>query len=1183
MDDIRLEISGIDEISMIILEVPGLLTPITGLQAVTTTTQAIGFPASSILSVDQYGNLVSSLDLPTLAALLNPYLTVSPLPPVTVPPLVVTSSAPINVGFSFSPVSGVTYSATLQTLAGVSLATVATTGSGSFHVPGGSYQVALAALRTSDNSAASGAPVSIATGIATPTVTRAAQVPFLFSNRTNVAYLPAATIGVYPVQTPDWPDQYVLATTGAITVPMSAAMIVSKPTVQATVELAIPNTTGILTVTDGERAATATVVDGSATWTVAESNEMSARCEVTIDACRKPGDSTYLPFGYIYPGNYYKRGQWSWDSAWACGIAAKMSSAYIGYAKGWAKSWATHIVAPGDPAGRAGATPLRVGTALENAAGVEDTGPQQWLWGWAVRRIYQADGDLTFVNAMYPWLKAAIVYFDNVDADSSGLYSISGTTSGSVLDTWNTISTRRADVDGTTVDSFWMDLNPYPADPNHTFRTSCVDPELSSLLARNATEMAALATAIGNTGDAAIWTAKAASITAAIRAYCWDEKFNRFQWIERAELARSCGTVGATNAGLASITITSTVNQWLPSGKLLLPGGVVAQPLNTVELIANIPTVVALTSPLSGAVTAGSVTYRRFAAVDNLGAQAAPLFANVATAPQATAVKNHLFTTLDGATPTAFEVFFGSSVRGNQHTETEWIQWKPLIQPGALVNATSVTIAAGTTGIRIGYRVTDTDNFVYGNTLPPSVLPLAENRQWWHPEWEKVTASRPLVVTVTWIRSGTTAPIIKLFDNTLTLVSSLIPAVPAGADGQPVTATVTFTNTCIPGVVELAGNSASVTVKKVKITTMPKGWTYNAPNGGFTCTPRFSRTHLSKPLDRFVEINVGPYLGIDYWKGDIWPPQNYWAIIGLHNYGFTEAVTAAKEYARQVLLDTRLWNTYWNADQGFWERSNSFGYQTGSNWYAWGCLPYIAGLETGAIPQPSVIGSLARIRINASNGNLLNPSGTVAAVNDRIQTFIDRGSLAINGTQTVSGNQPQLQQVSGQNVIAIDATRGDHWNFPDNSLDSNFAAGGEVFIVEAVASVGVASGHWAISGAGSADYYTFGGAIYDSCGSTVRRDAISPGSVDLTQFNIYSVRSAPGEHTFRLNGNVIATYATNTVKWQDTAAERPIRVGVSRDLQTGTRSVKEFIVTNLLTDPQRTALIAELKALHGIA
>ena len=1124
---------------------------------------------------------LTATQLTALAAALAPYLASLP-PPLTVPALTVTSSSPTNVTFSFTPDSGVTYSVILKTAAGVALASLLSSGSGSFHVPGGNYQVALDAVRTSDSATASGSPVSIAPGSATPGTSRLAQVPFLFSNRTNVAYLPSATTGVHPTVTPDWPDQYLLTTTGSITVPMSDSMVTSKPTVQATVELALPSTTGTLTITDGERAATATVVDGQATWTTTESNEMKDRATATIDAMRKSGDSTYLTYGYIYPGAYYQRGQWSWDSAWAVGIAAKLGSTYIGYAKGWAKSWAAHIIAPGDPAGRDGATPLRVGTVADGDAGIEDTGPQQWLWGWAVNRIYQADGDTAFVTAMYPWLKAAAGYFDTVGADSSGLYSISATTSGGdPIDNWTTISTRRADVDGTTNDSFWMDLTPYSADPTHTFRTSCIDPELSSLLARNATEMATLATAIGNSTDAAMWTAKAASITAAIRKYCWDEKFSRFQWIERAELARPAGDVAAAASGAMAVVITSSVTRWLPSGKLLLPGGVVAQPLNTVELVAGVPTAVPLTSPLSGAVSAGAVTYRRFAGVDNLGTQVAPLFANVATSPQATAVKNHLYTTLDGATSTAFEAWFGSSVRGNQHMETEWVQWKPLIQSGTTVNATSVTIPANATGIRIGYRVTDTANFVYGSTFPPSVLPLAENRQWWHPEWEKVTPSRPLVVTVSWVKSGIAAPVVKLYDNTLTLVATLTPTAPSGIDGQTVTASVTFTNRCIPGVVSLAAGTSPVSVKQVKITTKPKGWTYAAPNGGFTCTPRFSRTHMSKPLDRFVEINASTYLGIDYWKGDIWPPQNYWAVIGLNNYSFPEAVTAAKEHARQVLVDTRLWNVYWGTEKGFWERSNSFGYQTGSYQYVWGCLPYVAGIETGAIPAPSVIGSLAQIRIKADSPNL-NSSGSVAAVGERIATFVDTGALNINGTQATDANRPILQLVGGNKVFHIDATRGDFWVFPDNSFDTHLASGGEVFCVEAVANTSTAFGHWTISGASDADYYTFGGDIYDSTGSTVRRGPLSvPGGVNLTQFNIYSVRSVPGEHTQRINTTVIGTNATNTVKWQDIAAGRPLRVGASRDLQTGTRDIKEFLVTGPLTNGQRDAVLAELKAIYG--
>lgn len=781
--------------------------------------------------------------------------------------------------------------------------------------------------------------------------TRRSQTSFLFANRTAVVHLPAASIGVSPPVNPDWTNSALLKTIGTLSVPESKLMFTDKSrAIQATAEVAVPNTTGTLMLTDGSLVCTTPVYDPTAVWNTTDAAALKAYVQSTITTCNYAGE-TNLPYGSIVPGASYASGQWSWDSAWAVGLASKMGSANITLAKGWAKSWAAHITAPGDSAGRDGATPLRVGRSNGTSPGVEDTGPQQWLWGWAVNRVYLVDSDLAFVTAMYPWLKDATVYFDTVDADSSGLYSISATAS-SPADQVNNISNRRGDLDGTYNDYKWSSLSTYAGDSStHTVRTSFIDVERSALLCRNAEEMRQLALALSNSTDAAAWAAKRDAIKTAVQKYCWDEVQQRFQSIERAELARSAGNVAAATGGATSITLTSPTAIWIPCGcKLILPGGVVCQPSATVELPAGVATSVPLASGLTASVSAGAATYRPFAGSTNLGMQAAPLFANAATSPQATAVRNYLYQSFDGATAIPFDVWLGSSLRGGQCMQYTGPEWQPLAQSGTTLNATSLTIPAGTQGVRIGYRMTDFANFVY--TIPfPNTHPFYPERQFWHPEWERVDSDRPLTVQVSWVRNGSIAPVVKLFDVDLNAIGTVNLVAPAGADGTTVTATATFTTSCLPGVVEVWGPAGgAVAVKNVRLTTMPKGWYYYCPFGGFTSTPRLSRVSCSKPLDRTLESQARSFEQIDYWRGDCWPPQNYWAVIGLSNYTLAEATSAASEYARQCLIESQAWEVAKGASQGVFERNSSKGYSTGSPNYVWGGLPYMAGLELGVIP-----------------------------------------------------------------------------------------------------------------------------------------------------------------------------------------------------------------------------------------
>jgi hypothetical protein len=218
----------------------------------------------------------------------------------------------------------------------------------------------------------------------------------------------------------------------------------------------------------------------------------------------------------------------------------------------------------------------------------------------------------------------------------------------------------------------------------------------------------------------------------------------------------------------------------------------------------------------------------------------------------------------------------------------------------------------------------------------------------YHPDWERVDSARPLTVTVEWVKAGAVAPRVTVLNNALVQVVQQTLAVPAGADGTSVTATLTVTAAHLPGVVEIYASGGNLRVRRIRITHHVRGWMYNCPAGGLTCVPRVSRVSVGKPLaSRWGTENSAAFQGADYWGGDVWPPQVYWAVTGMHAYGLPEGRAVASEYARRMLLETRAWG----ASRGVWERTTQSGVMTGSDHYCWGALTWLAGREIGFIPN----------------------------------------------------------------------------------------------------------------------------------------------------------------------------------------------------------------------------------------
>lgn len=59
MGDVTIEVTGIDEFSVLVLDTPGLLTPIDGPNRISAATLTTGFAANSFLIVDSTGTHVS--------------------------------------------------------------------------------------------------------------------------------------------------------------------------------------------------------------------------------------------------------------------------------------------------------------------------------------------------------------------------------------------------------------------------------------------------------------------------------------------------------------------------------------------------------------------------------------------------------------------------------------------------------------------------------------------------------------------------------------------------------------------------------------------------------------------------------------------------------------------------------------------------------------------------------------------------------------------------------------------------------------------------------------------------------------------------------------------------------------------------------------------------------------------
>lgn len=222
----------------------------------------------------------------------------------------------------------------------------------------------------------------------------------------------------------------------------------------------------------------------------------------------------------------------------------------------------------------------------------------------------------------------------------------------------------------------------------------------------------------------------------------------------------------------------------------------------------------------------------------------------------------------------------------------------------------------------------------------------------------------------------------------------------------------------------------------------------------------------------------------------------------------------------------------------------------------------------------SIVGLSPYSWIVAGPGYSTNNNSYTPSIGDNIYLFVDRSGSNNAPSQTTSNKQPTLQQVSGKYVIRFDKTRGDFIQWITNAFTS-FTGGAEIFTVERVIDGGAAQAHWHF-GTGTEDYYAFGGSIYESFASTTRQGPYDPTPAVLTNFNVYNVRSVPGEQTCRLNGNSIGTTATNSVAWASVC-----KFGIGLSGTSSGRELCELILTPPLSNPNRDMVLSYLKTKWG--
>lgn len=221
--------------------------------------------------------------------------------------------------------------------------------------------------------------------------------------------------------------------------------------------------------------------------------------------------------------------------------------------------------------------------------------------------------------------------------------------------------------------------------------------------------------------------------------------------------------------------------------------------------------------------------------------------------------------------------------------------------------------------------------------------------------------------------------------------------------------------------------------------------------------------------------------------------------------------------------------------------------------------PYRFAAASPGLVQPSDIANLEL---------WLKGSGLSGGEGDSVSTWADSSGHGRNAIEPSPGAGPvlNLNQIGTRPAVHFNGST--YLTLPD--FLTGFTAG-EIFIRvkldnDPPLSLGE-SGFWNLGA--STDYILvpyIDGKIYDSFGSTVRKDNISHSLSMSSTYRLYNVTSKAGGWTNRMDGVELFTTATNTVGWN---ASPTLGLQVGKAGMTG-RVAEVFIFSRELTSTERT-------------
>ena len=219
--------------------------------------------------------------------------------------------------------------------------------------------------------------------------------------------------------------------------------------------------------------------------------------------------------------------------------------------------------------------------------------------------------------------------------------------------------------------------------------------------------------------------------------------------------------------------------------------------------------------------------------------------------------------------------------------------------------------------------------------------------------------------------------------------------------------------------------------------------------------------------------------------------------------------------------------------------------------------------------------------LDAGQGLFQSTGGAAATANaDPVGQWMDQSGNARHGTQATTAAKPtlRLNQVNGRPALRFDGAD----DFFSLAAWPAGATSGELFLVVKLVAdppSDSTSGLWSIGASGSDTHFPYiENNIYDDCLSTVRKNLGDPLPSLSSAYHIYSVASAAGAWTARLDGATLFTTATNTYG----VAASP-KLGQSLSTRVLNGHIAEFFAySSVLSAPDRVSVLTHLSTKYAI-